>query len=351
MTGAGPAPRGTRALVRAWLAGGVIAMSLLARAAAGEGSDGGAAGPDGAAADAPGDAGAAEAPPPGSRVTPAPPSPAARATERALTADEQAQRTRGRWPLAYVDRPQTLLAGMNEFSAATRDDFGGPAGYRRLLLGLSYGMAPTDWFELWGALPFIYCAGGEAGACTSTLQPELGLVAALVRGPRAKLALGASIFDIDHSATAWTRLKLVAVHRASFELEPSVVIGIRDLRTPAWWNPSVTQDANQSRAFLTLDANVQLTEQLLAWADAVPYVPVAGFGGAFDAAVEVLGGVTFSFTKAFQLSTACGSLNALSARRWEYVPDVRLCRLTFVARSFGPGPSGVVTVPVPQPLY
>jgi hypothetical protein len=293
---------------------------------------------------------------PASPTPPATPAPRAApviagATTPERDAAEAAQRTRDRWPLAYVDRPQTLLAGMGAFSALARDYYDGPAGYVRLMLDISYEKALTDWFEVWIGLPRAYCTGDGAGVCASTLQPELGVVAALLKDPHAHLAVGASIFDIDYSATAWTRLKLVAAHRFSFEVEPSVVIGIRDVRTTAWWDPTVSQNGNQSRAHLTLDANLQLTEQLLVWADAIPYAPTANFGGSLDAAVEVIGGLTLSFTKAFQLGASCGSLNVLPARHWEYVPDVRLCRLTFVARSFGQGPSGVVTVPVPQSLY
>ena len=329
----------------------IIAMGLLARAAAA--SPQADAGPTTDAAPTPVDAGASDvtaAPPPAPTAHP-PPAPVAAVHDPVRAAEEAAQRTRDRWPLAYVDRPQTLLDGMDAFTATTRDWFGGPAGYRRLLLGMSYEKALADWFELWLGLPRLYCTGNDAGACSSTLQPEVGVTAALVRSPRARLALGASLFDIDDSATAWTRLKLVAAHRFSFEIEPSVVLGIRDETMLAWWNPTVSQNANQTRAYLTFDANLQLTEHVLAWADAVPYVPVSNLGGSLDAALEVIGGLTVSFTKALQLGAACGTLNALAARRWEYVPDVRLCRLTFVARGFGPGPSGLVTVAVPQPLY
>jgi hypothetical protein len=240
---------------------------------------------------------------------------------------------------------------MDRFSAVTRRYLGGPAGYGRLLLGVSYDKALADWFELGIGLPRLYCSGTEAGACDSTFQPELSFAAALVRNPRARLALGASVFDLYYSATAWTRLKLVTAHRASFEIEASVVVGIEHATTPAWWDPTVAQNGNQTRAALTLDANLQITDELLAWADAIPYVPVADLGGSLDAAVEVIGGLTYSFTKAFQLGASCGSLNVLGARPWEYVPDVRLCRLTFVAHGFGPGPSGYVVVPEPQNLY
>jgi hypothetical protein len=332
-------------------AGVIVAVGLLARVSAASEPDAGAtdvASPP-SAIDADATEGAA-APPPAPAVH-APPAPAAAVYDPVRAAQEAAQRTRDRWPLAYVDRPQTLLEGMDAFTATTRDWFGGPAGYRRLLLGMSYEKALADWFEIWLGLPHVYCTGNDAGACSSTLQPEVGATAALVRAPRARLALGASLFDVDYSITAWTRLKLVLARRFSFEIEPSVVLGIRDATMPAWWNPSVPLDANQTRAYLALDANLQLTEHVLAWADAIPYAPTANLGGSFDAAVEVIGGLTVSFTKALQLGAACGTLNVLATRRWEYVPDVRLCRLTFVARGFGPGPSGLVTVADPQPLY
>jgi hypothetical protein len=330
---------------------GPDAAVALVDAGAGDATPASLAGPSSQAATAAAPAAAAPPPAAGAPAAAPPAHPVAHAPDPVRVAAEEAQRVRDRWPLAYVDRPQTLLANMEEFSLATRDLFGGPTGYRRFLLGIAYAKAPADWVQVFFGLPWLYCSGEGLGACSSTFEPNLGASAALVRGERARLALGASVFDLWYSATAWTRLKLVVPGRFSFEIEPSVVLGFEHATMPAWWDSTVLQNGNQSRAYLTFDANLQVTEQVLLWADAIPYAPTAGLGGSLDAALEIAGGASLSFTKTFELSVACRAFNVLAARRWEYAPDVRSCGLTFVARGFGPGPSGYVLVPETQNLY
>jgi hypothetical protein len=338
-------------------AGAVLATSLLVRlAAANEPPDAGPPdGADGAVADVPpaepaspasrSVAPPAPAPPLAPTPPPSPPDPLRRAAE-------QAQYTLDRWALAYVDRPQTLLEGMDAFWASGRDyTSSAPAPYGRLLLGLGYDKALTDWFQVGIGFPWLYCGGVGLGACSPSLRPELVVRGAVVRNRRARLALGASVFDLTYSASAWARLKLVAPHLFSFEIEPSVLVGIQASTMPAWWSSSVVQDGNQSRAALVLDANLQLTEHLLVWADGIPYAPLHDAGPLPGPGLQVVGGLSVSFTKAFELSASCRSLNVLPPRSWEYVPHARECGLAFVARGFGPGPVGRVTVPVPQYLY
>jgi hypothetical protein len=348
-----------RAAARAVVVG-VVAGSLLGRlAAASEPPDGGLPdGADGAAADAPLAAPPAPAAPgPRAAAPPAPlpspaPAPSAGLPDPVRRAAEQAQYTQDRWALAYVDRPQTLLEGMDAFSASGRDYFSSsPATYGRLLLGLAYDKALTDWFQVGIAFPWLYCGGTGLGACSPSVRPELVVRGAVVRKRRARLALGASVFDLTYSASAWARLKLVVPHRFSFEIEPSVVLGIQTSSIPAWWSSTVFQDGNQSRAALVLDANLQLTERVLVWADGIPYAPLHDAGPAPGPALQIVGGLGVSFTKVFELAASCRSLNVQPPRSWEYVPHARECGLAFIARGFGPGPEGPVTVPVPQYLY
>jgi hypothetical protein len=337
-----------------------LAMGLLARpAAASEPPDAGS--PDGAAgavADAPAaalgapDAAAPRAAAPPRPLLPPAPAPFANLPQPLRRAAEQAQDTQDRWALAYVDRPQTLLDGMDAFWASGRDyTSSSPGTYRRLLIGLGYDKALTDWLQLGIGFPWLYCGGEGLGACSSSVRPELVARVAVVRSRRVRLALGASDFDMVYSASAWARLKLVAPHRFSFEVEPSVLVGIQEGTTPAWWNLNVTQDGNQSRAALVLDANLQLTERVLLWVDGIPYAPLHDLGAQSGAALQIVGGLSVSFTKVFELSASCRSLNVLPARPWEYAPNVHQCAVSFVARGFGPGPVGLVTVPVPQNLY
>jgi hypothetical protein len=166
-----------------------------------------------------------------------------------------------------------------------------------------------------------------------------------------KLSLGAQLLDFSYSAEAWARLKLVVPHRFSFEVEPLVLMGIRAKPIEAWWDPAVVQDGNQSRVFLTFDANLQLTPHVLVWVDAIPFLPTARFETPNDAALELAAGLGVAITKAFEMSVSCYSLDTRSARRWEYVPDVRGCALSLLARRFGRAPAGPGVVPVPRSLY
>jgi hypothetical protein len=240
---------------------------------------------------------------------------------------------------------------MDAFSVSGRDYFGRYGGYRRFLFGMSYARGITDTIELELGLPWLFCAGAGPGVCSASLRPDVALRGAVVRSPRANLVVGASVFDFTYSASAWARLKLVAPHRFSLELEPSVRVGIRPNTIGSWWAPSVPQDGNQTRATFVVDANLQLGDHVLVWADAVPYLPTSRLGSPGDAALQVIGGVTVAFTKSADLGASCLAYNVLEARLWEYVPDVYGCTLTLTLRDFGDAPMGHVSVPVTRNLY
>jgi hypothetical protein len=250
----------------------------------------------------------------------------------------------GRWPERYVDRPQTIFGGMQTLALSGHDFFGGPPGYHRFLLSLGYAYGAADRWQVEAALPQLLCLhGGGAGRCVDAIlgdSASLGVTGAAVRGATAMLAAGGhtGISNSHGFIEVSARLKLVARHRVSLEIEPQVWFGLSHGRTPAWWSPTATTETNQTRASLTLDLNLQVLPRLLLWAAAIPYAPTDQVFHAGQIAVQVLGGLSATLVKSFEVHGTCGSYNVLGDRRWEYVPDVRVCTLALILRSFGPGP-------------
>jgi hypothetical protein len=263
-----------------------------------------------------------------------------------------ARRAEAAWPLAYVDRPQTMFRNMDSWFVTARDYFGGPPGYRRHTGTVGYAKAFSDELEFALSLPSLYCSGAGDGGCGGTLRPQLTFITAVLTDPRARLDFGLLLYNIHDSADLWTRLKLVKPHRFSLEIEPRVSVGIAERPIISWWDRLSMQDGNQSRASLTLDANLQLGDHVLLWADAIPYAPLARLGHPSDTALQIAAGVGLAVSKRFEVNTSCRAFNVLAARRWEYVPDVRVCTLTLLTRGFGePSNVTVSTVPVPDDAY
>jgi hypothetical protein len=339
---------------------GLVVLCSAGWAAATETPDAGADslapdGPDAAAAtgETPEVPGRPAPPPIPPMVAPPPPAPApVPVSDPRRAALGAARRAQAAWPLAYVDRPQTMFKGMEDFSVTARDYFGGPANYHRFATGVSYAKGVTDQLELALAFPSLYCTGRGVGACRASLKPDLSLRAAMVEGARARLDLGVLFANFTDGAELWSRLKLVWPHRFSLEIEPLVWVGLAERQIVAWWSPLAVQDGNQSRVILTFDANLQATEHLLLWASVIPYLPVARLADPSDAAVEVVAGVSVAVTKHLDVGASCWSLDVRAARTWEYVPDVRACALTLLTRGFGfPPEVSVSTGPVPLDFY
>jgi hypothetical protein len=267
----------------------------------------------------------------------APNAPAPVVADPRAVAVDRALRNEAGWSLAYVDRPQTLYEGMESFAFTGRQLFG-PAGYSRSIFGVGYSRGLTDSLELGLGVARLLCTGSGLGACQSRLAPTLSLQYAAITAPKQRLALGASVSDFVHDVRAWARLKLVAPSRFSFEIQPTVSWGVETVRAPAWWNPAVTQDGNQSRLSVVFDANLQLGERVVAWLDGIPYAPTARLDDLSTTALEVGGGLSVSVTKGLELAASCWRYDVLATRHWEYVPDVYECMLSVVARRFGPSP-------------
>jgi len=267
---------------------------------------------------------------PSAAPPPPPPDPAAAAAESAWRAEAA-------WPLAYVDRPQTLFKNMEAFSFST-SGYLGPPRYRRLIGAVGYARGITDELQIGLAFPRLFCWGREEGACYASLTPELSLAGGVVRTPTVRLELGGSVTDFVYGADVWTRLELVVPGRFSFELEPRLYAGVQSTTRDAWWNPGVPQDGNQSRLTLIFDANLQLGPHLLVWLDGVPYVPTSELGSPGEIALEVAAGASLSFTKSLELRASCSAADVRATRRWEYVPDFRGCSVVFVSRHFGARP-------------
>ncbi|MEA2697765.1 MAG: hypothetical protein QOI66_2036 [Myxococcales bacterium] len=249
------------------------------------------------------------------------------------------------WPERYVDRPQTLLRRMGALSLTVRQYFAGPAGYDRRLTRADYGYGITDRFQIGVSLPRITCQGHGDGRCIDYFKPldeiSAGASYAVLRSRPSGLKVGGFYERSNFGAQAGlsTRLKLVVPHLFSLEIEPDLNIGLGERFSRAWWSPGAIQDANQSRVYLTFDFNLQGTSWLLLWADAIPYLPTAQLSNPGQTALELFVGVSARVTAWFEASAQCGTFNALTARHWEYVPDVWICsgtlRFYFLPARFG----------------
>jgi hypothetical protein len=248
--------------------------------------------------------------------------------------EEAERRTETEWPLAYVDRPQTLLDGMLSLGLSARDLFGGPEGYAQRSLGASLTKAITSRWDAGLTFPTLYCGGEGAGECGPNLTSVLSLRFAALARPATRLVVGASSTDFGWSADFWTRLELVRAHVASLELEPRVVVGFRDRPIGAWSSPGAYQDGNQSRASFAVDANLQLGPSVVVWADAIPVLPVAQLDHPAELALQVAAGVGFSPSKSVELVASCRAYDVGTRRTWETVPDARQCGLGVVWRWF-----------------
>jgi hypothetical protein len=264
---------------------------------------------------------------------------------------------RDEWPLAYVDRPQLMFEGMEWFSLSGHHLSGRPAtlfdmAYSRELVSLGYANALTDRSTLSISLPRLFCTGEGRGGCARNvnIEPSVGLAVGIVDERFVRLKAGASFLFPFERAGVSTRLQLVLPHWATLELEPSVSAGLSSRQTTAWWDPTVTQDGNQPRASLTIDANVQVADNVLLWADAVPYRPVgSSVVDASSPALELGAGASVTFTKSLELHASYWRLNVLDARRWEYVPGVREVIVSLGWRVFDHGPEPRRFRPGPPP--
>jgi hypothetical protein len=272
---------------------------------------------------------ATQAPDPG---PPPPTPPTSRPGSAAQAGFVGASPPQDRWPARYVDRPQTLLEGMGRLSLTVRQYFGGPAGYDHRGSSAAYGYGVTDDFQLSVTLGQITCSGHGAGRCADQLDvfaDVTGTAAyAARRSPGSLLVLAGSIESSNsgNRAILSARLKLVVPHWLSLEIEPELALGLSDRVTPAWWSQrGELQDGNQSRAYLTVDFNVQATSWWLLWVDAVPYLPTAQLSDPGQTAMQLLAGMSFRLTAGFEASVHCGTFNVFAARHWEYIPDARVC--------------------------
>jgi hypothetical protein len=183
-----------------------------------------------------------------------------------------------------------------------------------------------------------------------SIEPSLGLGVGIVDQRVVRLKSTASLLIPLDRGTASTRLQLVLPHRATLELEPALSVGLASRQTAAWWSPTLTQDGNQTRAVLTIDANVQVTERVLLWADVIPYRPVwSSVADASSPALEVGAGASVTFTKSFELHASYWRFNVLDARRWEYVPELREVTISLSWRVFDHGPEPRRFRPGPPP--
>jgi hypothetical protein len=229
------------------------------------------------------------------------------------------------WPLAYVRRPQTLLAGMLDIELTTgvfrpSDDFNvDPRNgvlyqfHPNLQAGAGLSAGITDRLELDIYIPDILCFDSlEPSGCSpnNRHRGNLGIDYGFLRRARLQ-AVAEAGFELDHSSPSvfgWYAaigLKFLAADRLSLSLRLSAG---EEIDTPSTLLPSPLY------AHLNGGLDVQLTERLLFLVHAEPWAPPADLDEGI--ALEVYGGLSYTFNHHVQAALSGGVYNALSEPAW-----------------------------------
>jgi hypothetical protein len=230
-----------------------------------------------------------------------------------------------RWPLAYVRRPQTLLASMLELDLTSgvfrpNDDFnvdprdGVPYEFHpNLQVGAGLAAGITDRLELDFYIPDILCFDSlEPSDCSpnNRHRGNLGVDYGFLRRARLQAEAEAG-FELDHSAPSvfgWyaaIALKYLAADRLSLSLRLSAG---KQIDRPSTLLPSPLY------THLNAGLDVQLTERLLFLVHAEPWAPPADLDEGI--ALEVYGGFSYTFNHHVQAALSGGVYNALSEPAW-----------------------------------
>ncbi len=267
-------------------------------------------------------------------------------------AEEDAQ-ANARWPLSYVDRPQTLPGRMFQLGVALLGDVPNDPNNVDPLTGRAYQFQPslslgaslaaglTDRLEIDVTHPRLLCFGdrGESGCDPTNRNSGLagGLGYGFLRGARVQGRASAGVLVTRSSPyeLSWTA-------EAAFKF---VVPGLLDvwlsgrLRRPI--DPPVEDLVPDT--FATVDAGVdlQVTERLLMFLHLDPWAPVARLSD--GVALEVRGGVSYTFSHRGQLELSAGSFNVLANPRWNTTVPEWFTQLSLVSWiDLGEPPAGIM---------
>jgi hypothetical protein len=246
-----------------------------------------------------------------------------------------------RWPLAYLQRPMTLLRGMMAFGgtagtvAPNHTDNIDPTNgvayqfFPYATAGLFMDAGITDRLELDLFAPRLACAdGGQAPSGCSTYNRFDGTGASLaygfIRRAQVQGALTA-VLEMERSSPAEIEWRAVA----AFKLVPWDVLGIglsaslqRDI------NPPATQTINPTIGSINVGFDWQVTERTLLWLNFDPWTSLGNVGEGI--ALEIYGGTSYTVDHHAQLALEAGSYNVLANPDWSRSVPEWFTELTFV---------------------
>ncbi len=239
---------------------------------------------------------------------------------------DDAPQTQARWPLAYVDRPQTLPGGMFEVGATALanvpnqpDNISPITGnaYRfqpSLSLGVALSAGLTDRLQVGVAHPRLLCFGDTRESACNPTNRNSGLGAGLgygfLRGRQVQGEASAGVV-----VTRSSPFELSWQAGAAFKF---VVPGLLDVWLSGTLRRAIDPPVQDlvPDTFATVDAglDLQVTQQLLMFLHVDPWAPVARLSD--GVALEVRGGASYTFSRHSQLALSAGSYNVLSNPRW-----------------------------------
>jgi hypothetical protein len=244
----------------------------------------------------------------------------------AARADGEQSHVVDRWPLAYVLRPQTLPENMIELDFLSETFWpnhlvnvnpqtqGVYQFHPDTNAGASLEVGITDRSEAHIAVPRVLCFDSEKpSGCSPTNRYRgagAGLSQGIVRAARVQVLLGIA-FDVANSspvALNWRvngALKLLATHRLALTLN---LTAVREI------DPPPTQLENPLYAYLNGGIDLQVTDRLLFWVGAEPWAPLSHLDEGL--ALELYGGVSFTFNHHVQAALTAGTDNALAEPLW-----------------------------------
>ena len=249
------------------------------------------------------------------------------------------------WPLAYLQRPILLLAGMTELGAtgATfapnhRFNVDPTSGgtyqfFPAFTAGFSAGLGIADRLEIDLFAPRIICAddGNQPSNCIAVNRFNLtsaGVSYAFLRRPRAQ---GAVTTELEVYRSSPLELEWGA--DVAFKLVPWRVLGFW-LEATLWRdiNPPATQISQFTNGVMNVGVDWQVTEQVLLGAHAVPWAPLEDLND--EIALEIYGVASYTFDHTTQLALEGGSNDVRANPAWNRSVPGWFTRLTFVYWSY-----------------
>ncbi len=246
-----------------------------------------------------------------------------------------------RWPLAYLQRPMTLLQGMVALGGTAgtivpnhRDNVDPTNGvasqfFPYATAGLFMDAGVTDRLELDLFAPRLLCAddGRQPSGCSAYNRFD-GTGGALSYGflRRARLQ-GALTAELEMERSSPAEIEWRAV--AAFKLVPWDVLGIwidgairRDINPPAF------QTINPTIGSINLGFDWQVTERTLLWLNFDPWSSLGDLNEGI--ALEIYGGASYTLDHHAQLALEGGSYNVLANPAWNRNVPEWFSELTFV---------------------